>query len=73
MSQETIIGKKVKDKITGFVGTCTARTEFYCEEPSVRVEAPTLESGKPVVCWFQEARVEVQPPGEKGSIGFVEK
>jgi len=46
---------KVTDSTTGFTGTVTARTEYSTGIARCGVEA--LVDGKPVMEWFDEARL----------------
>jgi hypothetical protein len=52
-----MLGKKVKDSITGFTGTATARAEYLNSTPSIRVT--TLHEGKIVEEWMDESRLSV--------------
>jgi hypothetical protein len=58
------LGKKGKDKITGFAGILTARCEFltgcnrYCIQPQ------ELKDGKPIdSIYFDEAQIEILSDG----------
>ena len=58
------LGKKGKDKITGFTGILTARCEFltgcnrYCIQPQ------ELKDGKPIdSIYFDEAQIEILSDG----------
>jgi len=58
------LGKKAKDKITGFQGILTARCEFltgcnrYCIQPT------ELKDGKPIdSIYFDEAQIEIISDG----------
>jgi hypothetical protein len=51
----TELGQKVKDSVTGFVGTLTARCVYLHGSPRVVVEG--IADGKPVELWIDESRV----------------
>jgi len=58
------LGKRAKDKITGFTGVLTARCEFltgcnrYCIQPQ------ELKDGKPIdSIYFDEAQIEIISDG----------
>lgn len=55
-------GKCCKDKITGFIGICTGRTEWmygcdqYCVTPRISEQKPNeLKESQ----WFDEGRIEI--------------
>jgi len=53
-----MMGKKVRDKITGFEGIVTAEARYlYSNEPQYRVEAPAKD-GKMESEWFYPQRLE---------------
>jgi hypothetical protein len=61
------LGKRGKDKITGFEGVLTARCEFltgcsrYCIQPT------ELKDGKPIdSIYFDEAQIEIIGDGVSG-------
>ena len=58
MGEKIQLGAKVKDSVTGFVGTVTARCEYLYAGARVVVEG--IADGKPVEMWIDESRVEVQ-------------
>ncbi len=58
MGEKIELGKKVKDSITGFIGTVTARCEYLYSNTQVMIEGKT--EGRPVSMWCSEKRVEVQ-------------
>jgi hypothetical protein len=54
------LGSKVKDKVSGFTGTATARCERLTGVPQVLVEAQATENGsRAAEGWYDEARLEV--------------
>jgi hypothetical protein len=57
MGERITLGSKVKDTVTGFEGTATARAEYLDGRVSVQVEA--LRDGKPISEWFPESRIVV--------------
>jgi hypothetical protein len=57
MGERITLGSKVKDTVTGFEGTSTARAEYLDGRVSVQVEA--LRDGKPISEWFPEFRIVV--------------
>lgn len=54
------LGSKVKDTLTGFKGTATARTEYIHGTPQVLVEN-TLSGDKITNEWISEPRLELIP------------
>lgn len=61
------LGKRAKDKITGFAGILTARCEFltgcnrYCIQPT------ELKDGKPIdSIYFDESQIEIVGDGISG-------
>jgi hypothetical protein len=59
MGEKIQLGAKVKDSLTGFVGTVTARCEYLNGGPRVMLEGND-STGRPVEHWFNESRAEVQ-------------
>jgi hypothetical protein len=62
------LGTRVKDKISGFEGIATGRTEYLYGCVRVLVEPERLEAGKPIEGeWFDEQRLvdvpEADAPG----------
>ena len=59
--KEELFGKLCRDKITGFEGVCTGRTEWiygcdqYCLTPRVQDDKTKLNDGQ----WFDDGRLEV--------------
>ena len=52
------LGKKYKDKITGFKGTATGRTAFLTGCVRILLTRSTLnKEGKPVEEWFDEVNL----------------
>ena len=55
-----MLGSKVKEKVTGFVGTVTAHCEHITGCVEMLVVANTLGlDGKPVEAWFDESRLTI--------------
>ena len=52
------LGTKVKDNVTGFVGTVTARCEYLNGEPRVAVEGLDT-TGRPIEVWAVESRFSI--------------
>jgi|APThiThiocy_cv2_1041547.scaffolds.fasta_scaffold12878_3 hypothetical protein len=50
-----VLGKKVRDRVTGYLGTATARAEYLYGEPRIQIE----RSGDAEPRWFEEGRVEL--------------
>lgn len=50
-----VLGKKVRDSVTGYLGTATARAEYLYGEPRIQIE----RSGDAEPRWFEEGRVEL--------------
>lgn len=64
------LGTKVKDRITGFEGIATSRTEFLYGCVRVYVEPESLHDGKPIEGqYFDEQRLEDQPTATTGGPG----
>lgn len=59
MGEKIQLGQKVKDSITGFVGTVTARCEYVTSPVHVLVEGID-STGRPIERWFEESRMQVQ-------------
>lgn len=54
------LGKKVKDKATGFIGIVTAEATYLFKPTlSVLVEAESVDNKVPSSDWFDESRLEV--------------
>jgi len=54
------LGSKVRDTITGFEGTATARITYLHSVEQLRVESKGLFEGKPIEAqWVDEPRVEL--------------
>ena len=51
------MGKMAKDKITGFVGVITGRSEYINGCVHIMLEAKTKPGIKPVHAWFDEDRI----------------
>ena len=58
MGEKIQLGAKVKDSVTGFVGTVTARCEYLHTGTRVIIEG--IADGRPVEMWIDESRAEVQ-------------
>lgn len=55
------LGDKVKEKITGFEGIVTAKTEWINGCVRLSVQSPKLKDGKPLeVQWFDEGDLELK-------------
>lgn len=52
-----MLGKKVRDKISGYEGVVSARIEYVHGEPQVQVDCSRTDGGLSSV-WFVESRVE---------------
>lgn len=59
MGEKIQLGAKVKDSVTGFVGTVTARCEYLDNPPQVLAEGID-STGRPISQWINESRAEVQ-------------
>jgi hypothetical protein len=56
------LGSKVKDKVTGFIGTITCRSEYLAGCVRYSVEPPVDKEGKlPETVAFDEERLEIIP------------
>lgn len=53
-----LVGDKVRDTVTGFTGTVTARCEYLHGTPSVLIEPEQFVEGQPEQLWVDEQRVE---------------
>jgi hypothetical protein len=57
---DKIIGKVVRDKVTGFQGVVTGRTTWLNGCSRVIVHSQDLHDGKPIDAqWFDEPQVEI--------------
>lgn len=55
---KVVLGDTVRDSVTGFEGTATARAKYLgSNEPRVRVEGLDKQNGLPVDFWFDESRL----------------
>lgn len=72
--KEIVLGNRVRDRISGYTGIVTARTEFLNQCTRFAVQAEELHAGKPVDAqWFDSVdliyvdegilEVAVVPPG----------
>lgn len=58
------LGKKAKDKITGFQGILTARCEFLTGCNRYAIQPTELKDGKPIdAIYFDEAQIEIVSDG----------
>jgi len=58
------LGKKAKDKITGFSGILTARVEYLTGCNRYAVQPQELKDGKPIESmYFDEAQIEIISEG----------
>lgn len=59
------LGQKAEDKITGFYGTITGRSQFltgcdqYCLAPPITPGANEIKQSE----WFDEGRIKILGPG----------
>lgn len=67
---DDIIGKLVKDKVTGLTGIVTGRTTWLNGCARVIVQSRDLHDGKPIEAqWFDEPQVEIIGEGvERGPV-----
>jgi hypothetical protein len=64
MNADKILGKEVKDKITGYKGIATCRCSFLQGCDRIEVAAPMDKDGKlPDMVTFDEPQLEVIGPG----------
>jgi len=57
------LGTKVKDPITGFIGTVTGKTEWLYGCARIAVQASMDKDGKvPSLEWFDELQLEAAEP-----------
>jgi hypothetical protein len=70
-----MLGKQVRDKITGFEGICTGRAEYLygCTQFSIVPKAKMEEGKLGETYWFDEGRVEVTGEGIKAEQVTAEK
>jgi hypothetical protein len=54
-----VLGDTVRDTVTGFEGTATARTDHLGGRTELCIERPDCESGMPELAWFDVNRVEL--------------
>lgn len=58
MKERELIGKMVRDDVTGFVGQVTGYVIYKTSQDRVLVEGID-DTGRPVECWFDRARVDL--------------
>lgn len=54
-----LLGKRVKEKVTGIEGIVTAQTEYLFSTPQVRMTLGELCDGKFADLWVEETQVDV--------------
>jgi len=59
-----LLGKELKDNVSGFSGKCTAYIVYIHGEDMVEITERTY-AGKPAVMWFNISRVELEKPVKK--------
>jgi hypothetical protein len=65
------LGDRAKDRISGFEGVVTARTEWLTGVVRYGLEPEALRDGKPgEIQWFDEGRL--TEPSQKSTVGFQE-
>jgi hypothetical protein len=61
------LGARVTDRISGFTGIATGRSEYLYGCVRILVEPEALHDGKPVEAqWFDEQRLTEQSPAKTG-------
>ncbi len=61
-----IIGKNVRDKITGAEGLCVGRSEHLFKAPMLEIVGRDIKNGMPFDSyWLYESRCEVVPREKK--------
>lgn len=63
------LGEKYEDKVTGFKGVATARTEYMNGCVRIMIEAPMNKDGKLEEFWFDEQRVDPESDVKTGGPG----
>ena len=58
MGEKIELGSKVKDSVTGYIGTVTARCEYLHHGPQILAESID-STGRPIEWWVKESRAEV--------------
>ena len=58
------IGRKYTDKVTGFTGMATCRTEHLYGTTQLHLQAEQLGDSKVVGHWFYEAQLQEADPSE---------
>ena len=67
------LGSTVSDKISGWVGIVTGRSEYLFQSPNVMVTPKEIKDGQPIGgAWFDESRFEVIEERRPGLIGFTQ-
>lgn len=55
----TVLGNKYRDKVSGFTGTCTAKTEYLFTTCTSGITPEGLKDGQPIPTqWFEDGRLE---------------
>jgi hypothetical protein len=68
-----ILGRTVKDRLTGFSGVATGRSEYIYRSPQVLVDPCDFKDGKPLDgIWLDESRlVELDDTKAADHMGFT--
>lgn len=53
------LGMKVRDRITKFYGTATARVVYLTRSPRILIEAAVTAEGKTFKLWVDEKRIDI--------------
>lgn len=53
-----VLGERYRDRVSGFVGTCTGRAEYLYETPSALLVADTGPAGDEKTRWVTEGKLE---------------
>lgn len=61
----SFLGNEVRDKVTGFTGICTARTDYlFCATTYAVVPRLKPDGNLPDAQWFEEGRLELVEKGK---------
>ncbi len=71
MSEPIELGRKVRDKVSGFEGIVTGRAEYLYTTPTVQVTPEAVGSDGKLIgsVWLEEAQLE--PAGAKRLAGYT--
>lgn len=70
---DKLLGKKAKDKITGFEGIIIGKCEYLFGCNQYGIAPPAKDGETKSVCWFDEGRIEIIDEGVEPEAVQAEK